>query len=97
MLCLINPTYEGQKSNQLITKRFLRKKKLKDIGPRIFNFELEVVENNYNKKSCFVDLCDSLLKGLGQNQQHHPAVHTGGVNRGRDLWLWLLVLETCDR
>ena len=28
-------------------------------------------------------LCDSLLIGIGQDQQQHPAVHTGGVSRGR--------------
>ena len=28
-------------------------------------------------------LCGSLLLGLGQDQQQHPAVHTGGIGRGR--------------
>ena len=30
-----------------------------------------------------VGLCDSLLMGLGQDQQQHSAVHIGGANRGR--------------
>ena len=28
----------------------------------------------------FLGLCDSLLRLLGQDQQQHPAVHTGGVS-----------------
>ena len=28
-------------------------------------------------------LQNSLLMGLGQDHQQYPAVHTGGVNRGR--------------
>ena len=27
-------------------------------------------------------LCNSLLLGLGQDQQQHSVVHTGGVSRG---------------
>ena len=36
--------------------------------------------------SWFAGLCDSLLMGLDQNQQQHPALHTGGVSRGRQSW-----------
>ena len=40
---------------------------------------------------------NSFFMGLGQHQQQHPAVHTGGLSRGKDrMWLWLLALVTCD-
>ena len=34
------------------------------------------------KKRGFLGFHDSLLMGLVQDQQQHPAVHTGGVIRG---------------
>ena len=36
-----------------------------------------MVENRRAEKSRFL--------GLGQDQQQHPAVHTGGVSRGRSV------------
>ena len=35
------------------------------------------------EKSRFLGLCNSLLMGLGQDQQKYTAVHTVGVSRGR--------------
>ena len=44
---------------------------------------LAIVENCYAEKSIFLGLHNSLLMGLGQDQQQHLAAHTGGVSRGR--------------
>ena len=41
-------------------------------------FFSEMVENWHVEKSTLLGLCDSLLMGLCQDQQQHPAVHTGG-------------------
>ena len=41
-----------------------------------------MVENCHAKKKFFLGLCDSLLMGLGQEQQQHPAVHTGELAGG---------------
>ena len=41
----------------------------------------EMVKNCHAKKSLFLGLCKSLLMGLGQDQQQHPSVHSGGVSR----------------
>ena len=29
--------------------------------------------------------CNSLLIGLGQEQEQHPAMHSGGVSKGRSV------------
>ena len=50
----------------------------KNIGLRIFSLALKIVKNCSAKKS----LLDSLLMGLGQDQQQYPVVHTVGVRRG---------------
>ena len=35
------------------------------------------------RKKLILGLCDLLVMGLGQDQQQHLAVHSGGVSRGR--------------
>ena len=35
-----------------------------------------------SEKSRFFSPCNSLLMGLGQDQQQHPTVHIGGISRG---------------
>ena len=47
-----------------------------------FCFGSEIVNYCYKKKEekCF---CHALLMDLDQDQQQHPAVHYGGVSRGR--------------
>ena len=69
---------KGPKSNQYITKIFSREKLSKDIGLRNNNFGSEMVESCRSENSWFFGLRDSLLMGLGQDQQQHPFVHTGG-------------------
>ena len=53
----LTPVYKGQKSNQSITKVYLRTAEI-------------------------LGLCDLLLMGIGQEQQH-PAAPTGGVSWDR--------------
>ena len=56
---------------------------MKGHSPQKLQFGSEIVENAHAKKkeSRFLGLHDSLLMGLGQDQQQHPAVHSGGVKR----------------
>ena len=67
-----------------MTKRFLWENFAMDIGVRIKKKWLR----NGKKiplgiESGFLGLCNSLLLGLGQDWEKHPAAHTGGVSRGR--------------
>ena len=41
-------------------------------------------------------LGNSLLVGLGQEKQQHPAVHTGGVNKNGSVAV-AVALATCER
>ena len=47
------------------------------------NFCSKIFQNHRVERRWFKNLCNSLLMGLGQNQQQHPPVHTGGVSRER--------------
>ena len=47
------------------------------------NERILVSENPIWVQKLKFDILDSLLIGLGQYQQQHPAVHTGGVSRER--------------
>ena len=53
-------------------------------------FWLRNTQKSPRGKSKFLGLCDSLLMGLRQDQQQHPAVHSVIVSRGRvrgcDCW-----------
>jgi hypothetical protein len=40
------------------------------------------LKNCRAKKKIFFGLCHSLLMVLGQDQQHHPTVHSWGGSRG---------------
>ena len=47
---LITPIYKGCKSNQSISKRFLRAKLRKDIGLHFCDFGIEMIENRRAEK-----------------------------------------------
>ena len=43
--------------------------------------KLQFCLKNDKKLPAFFCLIDSILNGLGSDQQHHPVVHTGRVSR----------------
>ena len=55
---------------------------MKNVGFKIKIFGSEMVKNCRTEKSRFLGPSGSLLLGLDQDQQQHPAVHTVGVSRG---------------
>ena len=61
-------------------KKIPQGKMLKGQGFQNLRFGSEMVENHH---TWFLGLCNSLLTGLGQDQNQYPAVHTEGVSRGR--------------
>ena len=54
--CLITPVYQGRKSNQSTTKRFLREKLGKHISLRFSNFGSEII-----KKSS-AEMCEIVIR-----------------------------------
>ena len=78
---LISPIYKCYRSNWSIAKRFVWEKFWKDIGLRFRNFGSEMVKNHNLKNCLFLSHRHSLLMDLGQDQQQHPTVHSGGFSR----------------
>ena len=69
--------YNGQKSIRSITKRFLKESK-----ERTEVSEFTILAQKLLKITALRvflgGLCNLLLMGLGQHQQQHPAMHSGG-------------------
>ena len=79
-------------------KQIPQGKLCKNISLIFSNFDTDMVKNHRTEKKIIFSLHHSLMD-LGQDQQSHPTVHTAQweSQQREGLWLWLLVLVTCDR
>ena len=72
------------KHKRSIAIRFVREQFRKNIGFRVIDFGSAMLNiRRMEQKGNFWVLLHSLLMDLGQDQQKHPAVHSGGVSRRR--------------